>query len=246
MPQGRTEYIEKSSPVIMRQVWKDLLFLHWRFDPECIAATLPPGLKVETFDGSAWVGIVPFRMEKIRVFGIPLPPGLRAFPEINLRTYVRDEEGRSGVWFYSLDAADRLAVWGARTFFHLNYRFAHMEVTRVGEEIVYASRRDREPVEKTDRFRWKAPEVGLMEAREGSLEHFLLERYRLFSAKKQGNQLYTGTVSHEPYRYKEAEVSEWSAHLFSLNQFAPMTRPPDSCLASPGFPVAIHPLRRVR
>lgn len=233
----------ESPRVIMRQYWRDLLFLHWRCDADRIASTLPPGLSVETFGGSAWVGLVPFRMEKIRVLGMPLPPGLNAFPELNLRTYVRDEKGRSGVWFYSLDAGDRFAVWGARTFFHLNYHLAQMKVRSEKDGLSYTSRRHGMGPEKEDRFRWQPPVEGLAVAEPGSLEYFLIERYRLFAWKRKTKRLYTGIVSHEPYRFRAVEVEEWSTRIFDFNQFPPVTRPPDSCLAAPGFPVKIHPLR---
>ena len=107
---------------MMHHAWRDLLFLHWRVDPERIQRTLPPGLTVDVFDGAAYVGIVPFFMCDIRPRGLPAMPGLSNFMELNVRTYVHDAQGTPGVWFYSLDCNSRLTVWGARRFFHLPYR----------------------------------------------------------------------------------------------------------------------------
>jgi len=98
------------------QSWSDLTFLHWRIEPESIQKLLPPGLTVETFDHSAWVGIVPFSMEKVRPWWAPAVPGISWFLETNVRTYVRHTNGDTGVWFFSLDANSRLAVRVARTF----------------------------------------------------------------------------------------------------------------------------------
>ncbi|MEM0966151.1 MAG: DUF2071 domain-containing protein [Verrucomicrobiota bacterium] len=230
----------------MTQRWKDLLFLHWRFEEGAIAKTLPEGLRVDTFDGSAWVGIVPFQMEKVRVLGFPLPGKRSAFPELNLRTYVRDWKDRPGVWFYSLDAGAPFAVWGARVFFHLNYKNARMSVSVVDDSIHYRSeRRNRHTENPIDEFIWRRPSEGLQTARPETLEYFLLERYRLFASNPRNEKLYTGTVSHEPYRFAPVTPDKWTAHLFPLNGFEPLERPPESCLASPGFPVRIHPLEKV-
>jgi uncharacterized protein YqjF (DUF2071 family) len=105
-------------PWIMRMRWVELLFAHWPIDPGALGGLLPPDLEIDTYDGQAWLGIVPFRMEDVAPRGLPSPPGLGAFPEVNLRTYVR-HRGRAGVWFLSLDAASRITVEGARRFYHL-------------------------------------------------------------------------------------------------------------------------------
>ena len=196
---------KSSKRVIMRQRWRDLLFLHWCFDPAEIQSTLPEGLSVDVFDGSAWVGVVPFRMEGIRLGRLPPLPGTRSFPELNLRTYVKDESGLPGVWFYSLEAGNRLAVLVARTFFHLNYRFATMSVTEGPNGIHYESRRVgnglNEPLQV---FEWSPPTPPeTVPAEPGTLPHFLLERYRLFARHPRSGRLYTGRISHEPYRFRE-------------------------------------------
>jgi len=116
-------------PYVMLQRWERLAFLHWRWDPDVIQRTLPPGLTVDTFQDSAWLAIVPFFMRGIRPRFCPPVPGISDFLELNVRTYVRDAQGRHGVWFYSLDCDQPLAVWTARTFFHLPYQHARMSAT---------------------------------------------------------------------------------------------------------------------
>ena len=230
----------------MTQYWRDLLFLHWRFDARAIQEKLPPGLSVETFDGDAWIGIVPFQMENIRILGCPMPGSMGAFPELNLRTYVHDESGRSGVWFFSLDAGNRFAVWGARTFFHLNYQNAVMDVREKNERILFTSRRRNAAVDQPgDCFSWKPQRKNLSTAAPDSLEAFFLERYHLFSNRCGTDKLFYGSISHEPYRFATIHDFEWTTHLFALNDFTPPSRPPDSALVAPGFPVKIRGLERI-
>jgi uncharacterized protein len=127
----------------MHHTWRDLLFLHWRFDPDVIQRTLAPGLTVDTFDGSAWVGIVPFQMRNIRPVFCPPLPGVSNFLELNVRTYAYDALGRPGVWFYSLDANCWPAVIGARWSYRLPYHWARMSFRREEStgRIHYTSRR---------------------------------------------------------------------------------------------------------
>src|SRR5581483_10089721 len=104
-----------SAPWAMRQVWNELLFAHWPVEPAQLLPTLPPGLRLDGYNGQAWVGVVPFRLSGLRPRWLPPLPGLSTFPELNVRTYVRGPDGeKPGVWFYSLDAASPLAVWSAR------------------------------------------------------------------------------------------------------------------------------------
>lgn len=228
----------------MRQTWRDLLFLHWRWEVSEIASRLPQGLTVQEFDGSAWIGLVAFRMEDIRLLSLPPIPFVSAFPELNLRTYVQDRQGRPGVWFFSLDAGHPLAVWAARTFFHLPYFTADMHARIDAQGFVrYESHRKGTPGDREVRLRYKAvgePRTAL----EGSLEAFLCERYRLFSSSpSQG--LLTGRVWHEPYTLQEPAVTEWDDHLFELDDFPRPGRPPDHAIFSPGVSVETFALRPV-
>jgi hypothetical protein len=182
-------------------------------------------------------------MERVRLRGLPPIPGLSRFPELNLRTYVTDRLGRPGVWFFSLEAGSRLAVFGGRNVFHLNYRRARMRVeTESGGKISYRSRRASRG-EPTQDFAWELPSGDLRAAETGSLEDFLLERYRLFAWRHRSQRLFSGEVSHEPYRFAPAKVLRYSTRLFALNGLAEPSTPPSSALAAPGFPVEIHPLR---
>ena len=201
---AQREAVEGQRPV-MFQRWSELLFLHWTLDPELIQATLPEGLTVDTFGDRAWIGLVPFRMSRIRPRGLPAVPWLSAFPELNVRTYVHDREGRPGVWFYSLDAARWLAVKFAQSAFHLPYHHAEMPVSRDPETDWIDYRCRRFDGQSTASFRYRgAGEVQVAEP--GSLEFFLVERYLLFADSPQGVR--GGYVAHPPYRFRGAEVEE--------------------------------------
>lgn len=180
-------------PQVMHHRWESLLFVHWRVPPERIQATLPQGLTVDTYDGDAFVGISPFLMRNVRPVGVPAIPWLSEFQELNVRTYVFDRNGVPGIWFYSLNCNQPLAVVGARALTGLPYFNA-------------SCRRD-EAVE-TAEYRYR----GIGPAREAdphSLEFFLLDRYYLFSVR--ADSLLRGQVSHERYKFREAELPLCSA-----------------------------------
>jgi uncharacterized protein YqjF (DUF2071 family) len=223
----------------MYQTWLHLLFLHWRIDPEAIQKRLPPGLTTETFDGSAWIGIVPFFMRGVRPAKLPPVPGLSSFLELNLRTYVRDHSGRPGIWFFSLDANQPIAVWIARAFFALPYRYARMRATwRRGLVNCHSIRQQIHL-----RYRYGA-EGEKREAAPGSLEFFLVERYRLFAAR--GERLLTARVYHLPYRLYDAQVEIYDAQLFALNGFAIPRTAPDHVMYSPRVDASVYRVERVK
>ena len=124
----------------MAQSWHDLLFAHWPIAPEALRPLIPPQLELQTFDKQCWVGVVPFRMSGVRARWLPAIAGTSCFPELNVRTYVV-RGGKPGVYFFSLDAANRLAVKTARLLYHLPYFHADMQSDDTGEEIVYRSKR---------------------------------------------------------------------------------------------------------
>jgi uncharacterized protein YqjF (DUF2071 family) len=195
--------LPRSSPArpwIMRMTWHDLLFMHWPISPDALRQLLPRGLELDTFDGQAWLGIVPFYMTNVRPRFLP-DAMAAAFPEINVRTYARYRE-RTGVWFFSLDAANRLAVWGARRFYHLPYRLAAMKYSVHDGVVDYASRRKEE-----DHIGISCRYQATTEPRstQGSLEYFLTERYGLFSSNSQG-ELFWGQIHHKPWPLQSAEV----------------------------------------
>jgi len=229
----------------MSQRWEELLFLHWPVAPEVVAEALPPGLQVDTYDGKAWIGVVPFSMRGVRPRFLPAVPGLSSFLELNLRTYVVDDEGRPGVWFYSLDTPKRLPNWIARTFFHLNYRLARIQLDCQGGSLRYRS----ELWMGTD---WDAPQKyewarsgQSFTAAPGSLEFFLVERYRLFAYDQQRMQLLTGCVHHKPYPLQEVNLERYSKRLFQLNGLREPEGTPYSVLASPGVDVRIFSMEKL-
>lgn len=173
-------------PWIMTQTWHDLLFAHWRIETSRVARLLPPHLELDTFDGAAWLGVVPFRMSNVAPRGCPALPWLSAFPELNVRTYVRWRGERPGVFFMSLDASNPAAVWAARRFFHLPYHRARMRVARSGRRIVYDSQRMApSPGDASFRARYE-PSGPVFEAAAGTLEYFLTERYCLYTTDRRG------------------------------------------------------------
>ena len=228
----------------MFQSWRDLLFLHWEYSVAAIQATLPEGLFADTFCGKAYLGIVPFFMRNIRPRFLPAVPGISNFMELNLRTYVHDRAGMPGVWFYSLDANQRLAVEIARRFFHLPYEHAQMNSSRLPEgRIRYESLRTADRANGTACVFDYAPGPDLPQPLPDSLEFFLVERYRLYSHAPAG--LRSGAVFHQPYPLCRAEVTAWDEQLLTLNGFSPTGRAPDHILMSRGVDVTVFPLAQV-
>ena len=225
---------------VMYQRWSDLLFLHWEYPAISIQALLPEGLFVDTYAGKAYLGVVPFFMKKIRPRFLPAVPGLSDFMELNLRTYVHDRNGVPGVWFFSLDANQWLAVKIARQFFHLPYEHARMQSHHSADgRICFDSLRSGTPCV----FEYAAG-VELPLPAPDSLEFFLVERYRLYSSAPDG--LRRGAVFHEPYPLCRADVTLWDENLLLLEGFAPTKRPPDHVLLSRGVDVTIFPLERIK
>ena len=193
----------------MTQRWNDLLFAHWPVPASSIAPLLPEGLQVDSFQGSAWLGVVPFWLDRIKVRGLPPIPGMRSFPDLNVRTYVRDEHtGTPGVYFFSLDASNLLAVAVAHTFFHLPYHWAEMSLDQRSErEFSFYSRRrfsSRQVIFKA-RYRGLGPTRKLAEGNMGTLEYFLLERSCLFTRNRAG-QAVRSSLHHVPWPLEEAEA----------------------------------------
>lgn len=203
--------------------WRDLLFAHWMVDEAALRPLIPPSLEIDTFDGRAYVGVIPFGMEDVAPRGLPAVPYLSAFPEVNVRTYVRDGE-RGGVWFFSLDAGRRLAVEGARLGFHLPYFHARMSMVRDGDLVTYRSRRrDRRggPAELDVRYRPTGP---AQLAPSGSLDAWLTDRLRLFAAGRAG-RVSSGSIFHAPWALRPAEA-EFRVETLSAAQGLELSGPP--------------------
>jgi uncharacterized protein YqjF (DUF2071 family) len=189
----------------MAQRWHDLLFAHWPLPREKMRELVPRELELDCFEGQSWIGIVPFRMSGVRLKGTPSVPGLSAFPELNVRTYVK-LEGKPGVWFFSLDAANRVAVEVARAWFHLPYFSAAMAAACEEREIAYRSlRTDRRGRGARLVARYAPAGDGFL-AKTGTLEHFLTERYCLYAQRRQG-RLLRAEIHHAPWRLQNASAT---------------------------------------
>jgi len=193
--------------VAMRQTWRRLTFLHWPYEPAVIARLLPPGIELDTFDGAAYAGLIPFEIHNLS--GIP------QFPETNVRTYVIGPDGSRAVWFFSLDAARLLAVIGARAAYHLPYFWANMEVRPESDVIRYSSRRKwphssrhftdivikpGAPWQKT----WQVESLP-------DLDHFLTARYRLYALN--GGRLAYAQIEHDPWQLTRARLVKLDQNL---------------------------------
>lgn len=194
----------------MEQTWRDLLFAHWSYPIEEVRAIVPPELPLDTYDGRAWIGVVPFYLENLKMRGIPSLPGLSSlsFPELNVRTYVTID-GKPGVYFFSLDAANKIAVAGARTLLHLNYFDADMSITHTETGIEYASKRaDSRGGDAQFRGHYAADGEVSIPVR-GSIEHFLTERYCLYTVSG-SNIVHRLQIHHRPWLLQPA-VAELDA-----------------------------------
>lgn len=238
-PQERAQQcLRPKAPVVMYQNWDHLLFLHWQVPCELLRPTLPEGLYLDTFKDQAFLGVVPFFMNRVRPRFCPTVPGISDFLEMNLRTYVHDDKGRPGVWFYSLEANQALAVGLARRLFLLPYQ--HAEMTAVVDEdgwVDYRSRRAWTGVESHFLYR------GLGEPQSSepaSIEFFLAERYLLFTQMR--GRLWSGRVHHSAYPLENAELKTYDEKLLLLNGFSPTGRPPDFAHYCRGVQVEIFPL----
>jgi uncharacterized protein YqjF (DUF2071 family) len=238
-----TPTLRPNDRTVMYQRWARLLFLHWTVPAETLQPMLPPGLTLDTFEGRAYVGLVPFTMTGVRPLWFPRFPPITDFHETNVRTYVHYQGANPGVWFFSLDAANALAVKVARAMWKLPYHYSRMQMEIQGEWTNY----------KLDRL-WPAPIPAHLSVRyrpispvthaePDSIEHFLAERYYLYAYKN--GTLYRGQVHHAPYPLQVAEAADLNE---SLLESARIERPDQAPLAhyAEELNVRIYPLRAVR
>jgi len=224
---------------VMYQRWSRLTFVHWRYPAATVQPLLPPGLTVETFEGTAWVGLVLFLMEDVRAAVGPAAPWLSRFPETNVRTYVRDERGRGGIWFFSLDAARLPAVVAGRVTYGLPYFWSGMAVRAAADRAVYRSRR-----------RWPGPAGAYVSAhvRAGppvaadEQVDFLTARFRLFTVV--GGALATAEAEHPPWPLHRADLLHLDQNLVQAGGLPAPTGDP-LVHASPGVSVSIGGWERV-
>jgi uncharacterized protein len=214
----------------MRQDWHHLVFLHWSVSPEQLRPLLPPGLELDLYEGTAYVGLTPFTMTNVRPVGLPPIPFVSSFHETNLRTYVHAEGRDPGVWFFSLDAASAMAVIGARTLLGLPYHRARIDMTIAGPNdgaapvIDYRLRRrwpGPTPASCAVRYSPRGP---VAPAAAGSLEFFLAERYVLYTVVR--GRLYCGRIHHAPWPLQGVEVAVLQETLLAAAGIARPDEPP--------------------
>jgi len=185
----------------MAQSWQQLLFAHWRVAPAILAPLIPAGLELDTYNGEAWIGVVPFLMNNVHPRGTVSIPGVSKFPELNVRTYVK-RDNKPGVWFLSLDAGNPLAVRVARRLFHLPYYNAKMDIFSEKDWIQYRAHRSDQTADFEGCYRATSP---VFRAERGSLDEWLTERYCLYSADAKG-RLYRCEILHRPWSLQRAEA----------------------------------------
>ena len=192
-------------PWVMRQVWNDLLFAHWPVPPEVMRSLIPPQLELDTYDGHAWVGVVPFHMSGIRVRGLTPIPYTSAFAELNVRTYVT-YQGRPGVVFFSLDAASPPAVLAARRWFHLPYFNARMVAQVEGDNITYSSTRTHRNAPAAEFAATYRPTGPVSYPKVGTIDNWLTARYCLYTVDPR-QRVFRGEIHHLPWPLQPAEAT---------------------------------------
>lgn len=220
----------------MTQRWHDLLFAHWPLPAARLRELVPPQFDLDTFDGQAWVGVVPFRMTNVRPRFLPALPWLSAFPELNVRTYVtaRDPENpRPGVYFFSLEAANPIAVMLARRFFHLPYFHANMQLQDDGQLIHYQSRHTHTHAPHAEFIGVYGPIGPVTRAEPGTLAHWFTERYALYTVDAAG-RAQIGQIHHLPWPLQPAAVT------IKVNTVAAA-----SAVSLPDLPPLLHFARRL-
>ena len=210
---GNRPWPVPDEPWVQAQTWEDLAFLHWQVDPDELGKLLPPELPVDTYDDVAWLGITPFVLTNFRLRGMPPLPKLSTFPELNVRTYATVDD-KPGIWFFTLDAASQLAVEAAKRVYRLPYHHARMSAERHGLFVQYESARAGAAF--SGRYRG---EGDFFYAEPGSLEHFLTERYCLYT--EDGGRLYRADIHHPPWPLQRGEA------FVDLNTMSPVPLPDD-------------------
>lgn len=232
----------------MSQRWCDLLFAHWPVPTAALRPLVPERLEIDTFDGTAWIAAVPFRMEAVRPRGLPVVPWLSAFPELNVRTYVKLGD-RPGVFFFSLDATNPIAVSVARRFFLLPYFRARMTCEPDGDALRYSSTRTHAGTPSA-RFEGSyGPAGDVFRSPPGSLDHFLTERYCLYasgtSVGRPSEDLYRAEVDHAPWPLQPAEATIEVNSVLEPVGLGSATEVAPHLLFARSLDVRVWPLRKV-
>jgi uncharacterized protein YqjF (DUF2071 family) len=230
---GHRPWALPEEPWTSAQSWVDLAFLHWRVDPSALRRLVPESVDLDTFDGDAWIGIVPFRLTGLRVRGLPPLPRISTFPELNVRTYA-SRRGRPGIWFFTLDAGSAWFVEAAKRLYRLPYQQARMRCERIAEHVHYESARAGAAF--SGRYQGGGD---LFHPKPGSLEHFLTERYCLYT--EDGGRLYSAEIHHPPWNLQRGEAQ------IDLNTMSPLPLADEKAhvLFSPRQDVVVWPLEEL-
>jgi uncharacterized protein len=208
---------------LMHMCWQDLAFFHWPVDPAPIQRRLPGRLRLDTFQGDAWIGVTPFRMTQVRPAFLPTMPGLSTFPELNVRTYVI-ADGFPGIWFFSLDAAQSIAVCAARKLLNLPYRYARASIESTSAGVQWRSERGGCQSRATFRAVYR-PTGDVYTSQPGHLDHWLTERYCLY-ATTHGGRLFRLSISHRQWPLQPAAADIFENTMFEVNDLPPASAPP--------------------
>lgn len=225
---------------IMYQSWDKLLFMHWQMPAQILRHLIPDRLTIDTFDGTAWIGLTPFTVCNAHPIFTPPLPFVSNFHEINVRTYV-SLDGVPGVWFFSLDANSLIAVTAARSFFHLPYWKANISLEQRDRTIIYASTREEAESPAEFNCTWTINDA-LPEAEPGSLDSFLIERYCLYTSNEE--KLYRCRIHHQPWPLQRAELLAYASSMIEANKLpTPVGEPVLHC----GGPVDVEiwPLQEI-
>ena len=232
-------YPKPSSSWVMYQRWAKLLFAHWQLPPENVEPYIPNDLTLDTFNGRAWIGVVPFLMQGIRPRYITAAPWISNFAELNVRTYVV-KDGKAGVFFFSLDAANPIGVFLGRNWYNLPYFNAAMPVEIEEEKIHYQSHRTHRNASLADFSATYQPTSDVFQSEKGTLDYFLTERYCLYTQRRNG-QLMRGEIHHIqwPLQHVEAEIAQNTMSPIDLPNEKPLLHYVDS------LDVVVWPLKQI-
>jgi uncharacterized protein len=202
-----------------RQSWNDLLFVHYLCPKKKLRHLVPESLTLQEFNGECWIGIIPLKMDAVTMRPFPAIPRVSYFLELNVRLYV-EFEGKSGVYFLSLDATNPLAVWLGKYLFHLPYKHADIEFKKENDKRFFHSRR-KEGEDQSEFSLTYSPTSEIFEAKPGTLEHFLTERYCLYTQTQKG--LFRGNVHHIPWPLQKSKAEVFSNTIlpFQLGETKP-------------------------
>jgi len=228
---GHLPFSMPNRPHAISQEWRELTFMHWKVDPKRLQPYLPDGLEIDLFEGEAYVGVIPFIMKNVRPRRLPAVPGISTFAEFNVRTYVV-KDGQAGVFFLTLDAKSLVTCFHAPRAYGLAYRYAKAKVKLNADVLPWPSRRSSDGAE----LRGTSTGKGLKQSAEAdSLEHFLFERYCLYTEHK--GCLRRAYVHHQPWTFQEGDITLEANSLLESYDLGLDVHAPDLVHISKGLPV---------